>query len=68
VTTASDNERISISVPAAARIIGISDQHAYDLSREGKLPGAYRMGRRVLVHVPTLKVELERMATRIQRP
>lgn len=58
------DDRISISVPEAATLIGISDQHAYDLSAEGKLPGSYRMGRRVLVHKPTLMAALEQMAAK----
>lgn len=55
-------QRVSISIPQAAEVIGISRDHAYDLNAAGKLPGAYSMGGRILVHVPTLLAALESMA------
>jgi excisionase family DNA binding protein len=57
-------ERVSISVTEAAGLLGISREHAYDLNSAGKLPGAYRMGGRILVHVPTLLAEIEHRATK----
>ncbi len=55
-------EPITISVPEAARLLGISERHAYYMAREGKLHGAYRMGNRWLVHLGVLRRESERMA------
>lgn len=57
-------EPVSISIPKAAAILGISPGHAYALNKEGKLPGAYRLGTRVLVHVPTLLREIEKAAAK----
>jgi excisionase family DNA binding protein len=57
--------RISISVAEAAKILGVSRKHAYRLVATGKLPGAYRMGGRILVHIPTLLREIEALATKI---
>jgi excisionase family DNA binding protein len=59
-----DLEPISLSVEQAAKIIGISRGFAYDLASKGKLPGAYRMGKRILVHRPTLLADIEAMAAR----
>ena len=53
---------ISISVKQAAEMLGISRDHAYDLNAAGQLPGAYRLGGRILVHVPTLMAEIESRA------
>jgi excisionase family DNA binding protein len=50
-----DSEPFSVSVKKAAALLGISDRHAYQMVKEGKLPGAYRMGRRILVHLETLR-------------
>lgn len=35
-----------VSVPEAARLLGISKDLAYDLARRGELPGAFQLGRR----------------------
>jgi len=43
-----------VSVPEAAALLGISPSHAYRLCAAGSLPGALRLGRRVIVFVPTL--------------
>lgn len=59
------DEPVSVSVGRAAEIIGISPNHAYKLVAKGDLPGAYRMGGRILVHVPTLLSGLETLATKV---
>lgn len=41
-------ERLVLSVPEAAQLLGISRAHAYELARRGALP-AIRLGRRVVV-------------------
>lgn len=57
-------EPVSVSVPEAARRLGISSRHAYDLAANGKLPGVYRLSEhgRVLVHLPTLLSGIEARA------
>lgn len=55
-------EPIAISVREAAAMIGVTPQHLYNLAAVGQLPGAYRMGRRVLVHLETFKREIEALA------
>lgn len=42
-------EPATMKVEEAARILGIGRQTAYDLANEGKLPGARRLGRRIIV-------------------
>ena len=41
--------RATVGIKEAARILGISRQHAYKLAREGKLPGALYLGHRIVV-------------------
>jgi excisionase family DNA binding protein len=50
-------ERATLTVPAAARLLGISRRTAYALAARGELPGAFRVGGRVLVS----KAALERL-------
>ena len=42
-------EPATISVTDAAKLLGIGRQTAYDLAAQGKLPGALRLGRRIVV-------------------
>jgi excisionase family DNA binding protein len=44
-----------VSVPEAARILGISKDLAYDLARRGELPGAFQLGRRWRVSLIKLR-------------
>lgn len=39
----------TLTVADAAKVLGIGRQTAYDLAAQGKLPGAIRLGRRILV-------------------
>jgi excisionase family DNA binding protein len=39
----------TISVESAAKTLGIGRQTAYNLAREGRFPGAIRLGRRIVV-------------------
>jgi excisionase family DNA binding protein len=39
----------TMSVTQAAKLLGIGRQTAYDLAAQGKLPGARRLGRRIIV-------------------
>ena len=52
-------EPATIKVEAAARLLGIGRQLAYSLAREGKLPGAKRLGKRIVVSRRALEALLE---------
>jgi len=39
----------TMKVEEAAQVLGIGRQLAYDLASQGKLPGARRLGRRIVV-------------------
>ena len=49
----------TIKVEEAAHILGIGLQTAYDLAAQGKLPGALRLGRRIVVSKKALEKFLE---------
>ena len=53
-----DDERLVVSVPEAAMLLGISRTHAYELIARGELP-SIRLGRRILVPVRPLLRLLE---------
>lgn len=55
-------EPISISVKEAAELLGIGVTKAYEDFHLGKLPGAYKSGRRILVHLETLRAETAKLA------
>lgn len=55
-TTSNSHERLCMTVPEAARLLGISRGLAYELARSGQLP-AVRFGHRILIP----KRALERM-------
>jgi hypothetical protein len=55
-------ESVTISLPMAARLAGIGETTARELARAGQLPGAFRMGRRWLVHRRLFLQGLERLA------
>ena len=44
-----------VSVPEAARLLGISKDLGYDLARRGELPGAFQLGRRWRVSLVRLR-------------
>jgi excisionase family DNA binding protein len=44
-----------VSVPEAARLLGISKDLAYNLARRGELPGAFQLGRRWRVSLVRLR-------------
>lgn len=45
--------RVTVSVEEAARLLGLGRSAAYEAARRGELP-TRRLGRRLLVPVPTL--------------
>ena len=52
-------ELATMKVEEAARMLGIGRQTAYDLVAQGKLPGALRLGRRIVVSKKALERFLE---------
>lgn len=44
----------TLSVRQVAVVLGISHSHAYALNERGELPGAFRLGERVLISGPAL--------------
>ena len=56
-----NQERLCLSVPEAAKVLGISRGLAYELARSGRLP-ALRFGRRLLIS----RAALERMLNKTQ--
>jgi len=42
-------EPLTVTVEQAAKVLGISRASAYELARRGELPGAIRLGGRVVV-------------------
>ena len=42
-------EPATLKVEEAAKLLGIGRQTAYELAAQGKLPGARRLGRRIVV-------------------
>ena len=49
----------TVTVREAAKLLGISRGTAYQLAKEGKLPGALRLGRRIVVSKKALELFLE---------
>ena len=52
-------EPATMKVEEAAMLLGIGRQTAYDLAAQGKLPGALRLGRRIVVSKKALERFLE---------
>jgi excisionase family DNA binding protein len=51
------NGRATLTVPEAARVLGIGRSAAYEAVRTGQLP-SIRVGRRVIVPIPALAARL----------
>ena len=52
-------ETATVSVSHAAELLGIGRNLAYELARRGELPGALRLGRRIVVSTKALDAFLE---------
>jgi len=52
-------EAATVSVSQAAELLGIGRNLAYELARRGELPGALRLGRRIVVSKKALEAFLE---------
>ena len=56
----SENSSVgTVTVDAAAKRLGIGRQLAYELAKQGKLPGALRLGGRIVVSRKMLEEFLE---------
>lgn len=42
-------QSLTVNVPTAARLLGISRGYAFELAKRGELPGAIRIGGRIVV-------------------
>jgi excisionase family DNA binding protein len=58
MTTAS----ITLTLPAAARLLAISETLARQMAREGRFPGAFQLGRVWRVHRETFEEQVARLA------
>ena len=56
---ANRTEPATVNVEYAAQLLGIGRQTAYNLAKEGKLPGALRLGRRIVVSRKALEEFLD---------
>lgn len=48
-------ERLTVTVEEACRLLGVGRTLGYELARRGELPGAIRIGRRIVVSRPALE-------------
>lgn len=53
---------ITLTLPAAAQLLGISETLARQMAREGRFPGAFQLGRVWRVHRATFDDQVARMA------
>jgi len=53
---------ITLTLPAAARLLGVSETLARQMAREGRFPGAFQLGRVWRVHRQTFDEEVARLA------
>ena len=64
---ASTTERDNVSLREWAKIVDVKDSYAYEQSRHNKIPGIFRVGKFVRVHLPTFYrdsgLEVEALAT-----
>jgi predicted DNA-binding transcriptional regulator AlpA len=49
VTVAESVPSLTVNVPTAAHMLGISRGYAFELAKRGELPGAVRVGGRIVV-------------------
>ncbi len=52
---------VTMSLPEAARLLGVSESLARQLARRKQFPGAFKLSARVLVHRQVFLEELERL-------
>lgn len=52
------NDRLTLTVEEACRLLGVGRTVGYELARRGELPGVIRLGRRLVVSRPALEQAL----------
>jgi excisionase family DNA binding protein len=57
-----ERDRLTLNVPEAARLIGISRAHAYELIRLGRIP-SLRLGHRIVIPYKALEEFLDTAVT-----
>ena len=53
---------ITLTLPAAAQLLGVSETLARQMAREGRFPGAFQLGRAWRVHRQTFDEQVARLA------
>ncbi len=53
---------ITLTLPAAAQLLGVSETLARQMAREGRFPGAFQLGRVWRVHRQTFDEQVARLA------
>lgn len=53
---------ITLTLPAAAQLLGVSETLARQMAREGRFPGAFQLGRVWRVHRQTFDDQVARLA------
>ena len=53
------DDKLTVDIPTCAKLLGIGKGTAYNLANRGKLPGARRLGRRIVVSRKALERYLE---------
>jgi excisionase family DNA binding protein len=53
---------ITLTLPAAARLLGVSETLARQMARQGRFPGAFQLGRVWRVHRQTFNEDVARLA------
>jgi excisionase family DNA binding protein len=48
-------EPLTVTVEEACRLLGLGRTNGYELAKRGELPGAIRIGRRIVVSRPVLE-------------
>ncbi len=59
---------LTVNVPDAAKMIGISRGYAFELARRGELPGALRIGGRIVVSRRILERALNGESEKVSTP
>lgn len=55
VTVTQNVAPLTVNVPTAAKMLGISRGYAFELAKRGELPGAIKVGGRIVVSRQTLE-------------
>ena len=60
-TDAGATQSVTMSLPEASRLLGISESLGRQIARRGEFPGAFKLSGRILVHRQVFLEELERL-------